>query len=1790
MFVPEKLEIPFRRVTRLLTLCGASDMGGDNCLEQGKDLTLDWTLLFKRMKHDYLYSENTLANPISFYGLACATRSFFDPRVRVAVAKKILPYFDTTDAPAASRAVSLLMLLSPTEPAPESSLDCQPRNLVPTYLHLLSRLFRTQLAIGALVELFAKLTKSHLVCKHVPFGAYGIFEELQSREIFAAIARLTQIDDHDFSDSFTGSRLTKDDQNKVAERAAEWIVFSLSPLGLRQGNCMFSGLKTFIASIAVLYHPYSTVQEKLVFVTMLLRFLAERFCWRSNKEQSAELVPPPERRITDELRRSFVLLMRGPVLSGCFSLSEHVRSNCCLAARSLADLEPSLVVPTALQRFYFSQDDQVDGKAVEFSTSLLVVLCSIMAREKGLRCHLPNLMNLALSGINAHRPNLTAASCQFIRLAICDPALLYLSFAKPGNSKSPAAAISWISSETKRLKDGGSLVDLDYRKQLTDEEEVDLLQSAFSGVQDFVSRFIGYVFQFASDAYRSDFNARESIDRNTFEEDSNAAETDVLDTAEACFLSMQPERVEEVMVRLRDRLSSDPIPGAKHLIGALVAYTMRANPERGVEIFAASLLECTRHEIVEFWSEPRPDCFDLLSEDNNLCWYAIGLCRFVIGSGPELLSFKDEVLEISRFAREKCGYRAYGLSAMLSDGMITGLTQTSPTAFVVPCGDQPGHDSQNCMVTTTIKWHVPSPSEIQAACEMFVSEATWLEEVVRGLIDQRSSVKGAEAHTTWGRSLIGALQYLSRLICSLSSLFDPGYVPASGDSDDSYKNHADDAECVSARVQDFHRILEPDAPLYAQIHNRRSAIGGLASEVQACLLRLEGQHSDCLCEVWNLYYVLVCDVGQCHAHYSNDCYHEKCERWARHLTAEGAVPSPPPAVRLLLMDRYHAVLQGFATSYRHMGDLERKVLRDLPEGCSSPYESVRKAALSVVYSSVVMVAGSAQLFLPRMLNKLSDLIIKSEKIEKSEKSKKREQREKSEEKENSEKSETYRGIQAAVESLVENIWLWKRYCPSKTPDLLTLLIKAAKIEPAKMPSIARLAKEGIKRMGVPDLGDRTTFPGDGIVEAIRPAGDYLDMAHEGREHQRRGRDEVLGRLQELGIQILKETKDPQLCSLSIRALIGQGFDKNAPPPDEHISFLAKNSVAGDSKTRYRCIGMLEGLVQNFLSGIRFGNDLEEYIRTQGCGGSGRAVVEPIADADYTERYLAGFAVRGDGEVLGDDVFVDPTCQGSLVWPAKFDGQLSNAKLSIDDPQTAQVAKHIGSFFTKTWVERFLSPLQLEEESFEDGTAPPVLVINIALLSHAFRLMEFGASAVKLEDMEDLFRTALGDGKRIGQHIAASTLLLALMRSPLSRAFRSRVLEIAEPLLISILEDKISLAGETWDGCLHWLLRNYDPRRFPGLVRYVSSLQLTDLDSALLSHAKLDTLCAFLTCQGWRFRQEKEVVSMLLRAMETVLSASIASAVGTTLASVFIPRFHDSWPNVHTLIAKNRDAGPLGIRPFETIPDMRNMVTAVFKTVSTLREKYAIPYPEYYNAAIAALAVISGMLNSNQSGALVDMIHPIIEQLFLMLDARIPKNREELKKRATGALGGLCRLPFREDEPAVLLKAIVEKSESQPLSHRIAAMGMIRELYLRRLFTNTPEEQRVVLRAVSNKIQDPSAIIQSMAAETLSDLISRSRLDVAEPIILEVLQPSVLALKDAKNPNTIRLVATRRLGALVSAYPHVTERLDWEVEAIQSLILETGHTTRGQSKKVAIIALRNFEETRRPQWRVVSKVS
>ncbi|OAL31072.1 hypothetical protein AYO20_08403 [Fonsecaea nubica] len=1716
------------------------------------DVTLDWLPIFEQLRFDAFSRRDTIFGWNETYDVCTYARKFFDPADRVAILEKALTLFDTAHLYKADDVARMLGLLLPTTVAPESLPHCQPSALLPTLFSLLAWVGPRNGATSYIVELISQFAVHHVGCEHSPFGRYGIFDEPKANQMYTTISRQILIDNDDEhgDGAFEEPPIRSASSDWFALSVARWIVSSLSPLCLGEESSMLSLLERFIAAIRGLCHPQSKRQAESGFVGQVLQYLASEFCKRYNGERRGQLAVPPPRRINDNLKQRFVFLLTEPVLLGCFSPSSKMSKPCLDAIKSLAALEPRLVIPAVLQHFYTSRDSQVDGDVELFSWRVLLASCSAIAQERWARCHLPALMGDALYGIDASRLPLTSVVCQFIRVAVCF--LSWAHIAKSGKSE----GFDLYHDHDQRF-DGEEAEGKD-----PEREEIEMLQSLFRGFGEFTRQFLDRVLGFLSNTAGSDIDA---------EGERDAANEAAVDAAAECLLSLPPDSdiLHERMQQLSEFVASKAIPRAGTTVARLVMAAVQANPQKGIDTFVPMLIRHIQSEITTtHWMGS--DRHDLLSVDHKLSWYAnvLGMC--LLRGGHGLLGYTTAVMELVGLAEEICKHRASAFRGWLIKQMLRGLTETFTTSYVAGRANQQLGLGDWGEIAKEIPWHVPSTEEIREASEIFKAETTWLEKHIRTLLKSHASLNGEASRKAWVDSLANAFGHMSEVFCGMATLFDPVQASAGSNANTPSNNDADDEAdlVVSTHARTLQCVLEPGSTIYVSIHEQRGAMRKLAGEVHGFLtdMKKKKEYGECFRTLYKFYETFVGDVGYCTAHQGRHAPRFARFDWEKDFIATGVSPSHPPALSAKRMACYHHELQACGSERRRMGDLDKEILRDLVEGCSSPDAAVRGAAQDALRRSLNTLPGSAKVFLPLMVAKLRELVRSSKPRGGFFATVSRRGLRQSSDDDPGIENDKHSRIESALHTLIEVDLepddddnkgmihaVWMQDCPRQTTDLINALMEtAATVTDA--PEISKLAGKGITALKTPLLCERRAVSTHGMVEDICAADDCSETILKAREAIRASEAATAKGRHELGLQMISKATDPRIYDKYIGAQF-TGFDKDGPPV-EYIRFLVAGAVADSVERRNECIAQFGTLIRSCFERIRHGNSLESHLRTRDQGGRGRVPMDPKGDETFTHRFLAGSEMRGgddsgsDGWLLGDsdDFLVDDAGQGSLLW-APFSAWHADMRLSDGDRKTDGMLEKLGSLLTQKWFETVLS---FSDKSAQSNT-PTIHAPTVELLTGVIQLMEAGKTVAKLEGMKDLVGKVLGDGTKAGQHIATATLLLALMHAPMSRDFRRRALEIAEPVLIDILERKMGSYSKTWYSFLKLLTENYDPERFPGLVKYVGSLRLHASDEAARSEAKLEILRIVVSEVGWRFPSSQNILDML-RAFATgaIPNLDVAVKLGTTLADVHTSRRHESHPDIFALIKANQDASPLGIPPHESSHEVLVTLAQLVDTVSKLRQE-APPdqvtcSDAYFYLSNTLLVFLSGISKSGASGILASPFRPaeskspvrprfaVLEELWHVLDAR-RADGANVAKDATEALRHLCRIPLDGDgEYQSFWKAVWDKTgPSHTLRHRTVALGMIRLLYLHRLWVSTPAEQRTVLEALRSKIQDASGDVQRIAADVLTLLLSRSTPAVVAPFIGALVKDSAGALRGARLPGQAR-IARLELDVVVSAFP------------------------------------------------------
>lgn len=179
--------------------------------------------------------------------------------------------------------------------------------------------------------------------------------------------------------------------------------------GFTAGSKALDSLARLIRSTESFFHP-SNSGIWTIALTSLLASFAVVFQQRWKEEQSPDCKTPEPRRLTKGIKRAFVETLRTPALLAMFSKDPISMAFAQSSLRSLAILEPTLVMPDLLERAYGgleSVNETHRTTAVLCQMTALAPLLTTEALYVGGQRHILPLLELCLPAIDLNDPTKT---------------------------------------------------------------------------------------------------------------------------------------------------------------------------------------------------------------------------------------------------------------------------------------------------------------------------------------------------------------------------------------------------------------------------------------------------------------------------------------------------------------------------------------------------------------------------------------------------------------------------------------------------------------------------------------------------------------------------------------------------------------------------------------------------------------------------------------------------------------------------------------------------------------------------------------------------------------------------------------------------------------------------------------------------------------------------------------------------------------------------------------------------------------------------------------------------------------------------------------------------------------------------------------------------------------------------------------------------------------------------------------------------------------------------------------
>ena len=1763
---------------------------------------------------NFLHITNVKRNIRTLTKICTFAQLYFDPKDAYTIFEQILPFFTLSLTENAYAVVGLLNLMFPTAPSETGEIKQLPQQYLPTLFHIWSLVNRSRFFDSTFLDLFSRMARDSLVAGHVPFGPWGIFQQNQSSLIFTAVLRLLDIPVGQATSPYSSSvdnsaglatMLERDPKkHPTAHHIARWIIMSFSPDCLDSSNSIMANLEGLIQAVETFFHPSNSGSWTKI-LSQLVFFLADFFVMRWNREKSGEMDIPVERRLTDVLKRRFVLCLREVVFMGIYAKSSTAVGFSLSTLQSLAYLEPTLILPGALQRIYPSMQGLVEVHRTTSSLRSLQVLSRIMIRTKGFRCHATTMLGLALPGIDANDLEKTLYTLSYVQ-SICYSIPFYdLTESTEAVSGSMLAA-GWIASEMDRMQIEGPTIDLDYENKLSEMDEELILRSSTASLAEFLSSFLTKVFTVFENLPDPSRVRSGSPEENFI----NALPA----TFTPLFATLSPDLYDLALNKITEFVSNNVIHQARDAMAFICNALCKINPGKALKRLVPILIQSIRTEIDENGAaSTRNISSDILPRDRGLVWHVHMLSMCVVHAGVAVLHHQNVLFSIAAYMQQKCrGIPTVHISNYIHH-LLHSLTTIYPMDYSIYEADVFARGlapSDWGMTpdprTLNIKWHVPCTEEVEFAAKLFKYLGEGALQQLTALTVGNSTIKRDGVGKEWSDELSQNLVLVRMLLSGISSLFDAkaasgaeevhsdpndvDMVSANADSPEPQGNGAigtplDDVEEDEIKLAIKYPagyLLNEDNSVYKEIHSLRKEAGLILHKVHDFLV--EKQEDDVLCftSLYSAYRSWFTDVGLERSAHTLD-------RALRLLSADispykvsGLRKQYPRSLLLQRAHIYHLQRLRHNSSPRSMSSLDKQLLLDLAQSSVSPYTAVRRVAQSAGEAALKVIIGGRSLVVPYLIRAFENGVATSD----------------------------YPRIKGAMYSLlfgsllkaINRDWL-------HAPSLLKTYIAANAVDRPSIQGLCSSTNLAIIQLATPS--QLQVILNKRFIQDIAPTEDVEPCLVEKTNKVAKKRDRIESDKAALSEELVEIARNShwRKASRTVSIAVALGLRFQTIASQSMIDLVSNGAIDPHPGLRALYSSAFVGVLSVVNSRANSNHSYENYITDKQLLPTKTEIITRRDDPHWTEDFLEKFAQPEA------DYYVDHDHPGWLVWDKTVPAYKVHAPSGIiyDDIEQ-KVLKSIGHYLSRSWFSKCFEYLKQEPR---DSGADRFRLSNVTILGYAFEVLIEGYTKASFSDIKEELTIVFGDGSDKHQHRATAEILGSLLISISDKKpeLRDPIWDYVLSIVLKVFSDGLTPENSAyWMSFLHTVIIGRDPRRSWPLVNWLASFRL-DMSSnaAFKESSKIYMLQQCIRDLGWHFRLEKPIIQDFLAHLDHPYKG-VREAVALTLATIFRTRYHESYKDIEMLIELQKSSSSLGTRPYQPSEDLSNAIHGAFNRIEKWKKELDPRQPtssSYYTGSKTVLLWLDSTISSYECIELLQFFPDvIIEPLLSMMDV---KDDAEMANLAYLVFRHLANVPYPIGEETRFLNSLVRiGQQATAWHHRLRSMINMQIIYFRRLFLLSYEQQQGLFDCVALMLEDSQLEVRLGAAATLSGMIRCSPVVLRTSIVklynarfTKMLLENPLPKKprdglSARSTNTstptpehtrlilVRHAAVLGLGALVQAFPYASPPPDW-IPGILTTLARKANDDPGVVGKSVKSILSDFKKTRQDTWHMDLKV-
>lgn len=581
-----------------------------------------------------------------------------------------------------------------------------------------------------------------------------------------------------------------------------------------------SSLSEMIQATELYFHP-SNHGTWAYMLTQFARHLCHEFLKRWREEQDEDCETPQERRLTVEMRKQFVLIMRPVLYLSMFGKDQFILSASLASLRYLAWLEPSLIFPGLLERVYPSLETLTETHRTTSALGILIdVAKPLFSRENypaGGK-HLLPLLHLAIPGIDMNDPLKTITSLMFVSTALMTISIMDM---------------------TQQLGDYTPSEDIENPfGEFSAETEDYLVKLSTAQFEEWLAKFMNRVFTIFENLPQEN-RKKQGSSSHTIESGLTQV---VLHTCDVVFGQLSDELYDLALRLIVEFVNDRVLSNATRAVGLLCDLTASVNPKKAAKALIPLCVEQIKAELEHGASSTvsHSASSHVVQSDATFHWYQNILFSVVSNLGAEVLNYKRELIEITDLMIAHCrSRRGMMWTGKLIRSILFTLLQIYPTEFksLTPSQwndrdfmakhahqvwGQPGDPAH-----LDIQWHVPSEAEKDFALEFVLHLWTPTTKRLSEIIETAPEANSHEQSNELCR-LLAVLR--NCLMGSATMVADDGVEGDqldAIDSDDMDCDDEDNRQYIAKRLEVGYAFTDPHDPRMQQARELRKSAGEL---------------------------------------------------------------------------------------------------------------------------------------------------------------------------------------------------------------------------------------------------------------------------------------------------------------------------------------------------------------------------------------------------------------------------------------------------------------------------------------------------------------------------------------------------------------------------------------------------------------------------------------------------------------------------------------------------------------------------------------------------------------------------------------------------------------------------------------------------------------------------------------------------------------------------------------------------------------------------------------------------